>query len=207
MAIRSSSPTYRGSTAPPRKMMPSLPEPQPKTWTIGAPVQAADGTITTFPLSNAGVDITIAMHGCLAPFDASSYVEGPRKNLLLRLPAAWEASWEKIDVDIVALAAKHSTAMFGHACNEQAVLEKYKPCTDKKGDYPRQLKSKLVIEGFYAARFWDSERRRVDPTTSTANCRYNVVVKIRGLWVGPENFGLVVDLTDLQSTDVAECPF
>ena len=195
------------SRSPNRKMMPNLPAPQPKTWTIGAPVKALDGTINTFPLSNAGVDITIAMHGCFAPFDASSLSDGPRKNLLLRIPTTWENSWETIDAEIVALAQKHAAALFGQALSEQDLLGRYKPVTDKKGEYARQLKAKLVTEGFHAARFWDPEKRRADPTTSTANCTYNVVVKVRALWVGTENFGLVVDVTDLQATDVAECPF
>jgi hypothetical protein len=205
---RSRSPTYRGSTAPAsRTMMPSLPAPQPKTWTIGPAIKAADGAINTFPLSNGGVDITIAMHGCLAPFDASSLSDGPRKNLLLRLPPVWEASWERIDADIVALAQKHATTLFGQALSVQDLSGRYKPVTDKKGEYARQLKAKLVTEGFHAARFWDQEKHRTDPTISTANCTYNVVVKVRALWVGTDNFGLVVDTTDLQSTDVAECPF
>ena len=195
------------SRSPSRKMMPAIPTPQPKTWTIGPAIKAADGAINTFPLSNGGVDITVAMHGCLAPFDASSLSEGPRKNLLLRLPDVWEASWERIDTDIVALAQKHATTLFGQALSEQDLLGRYKSCSEKKGTYSRQLKAKLVTEGFYAARFWDVEKHRIDPTTSTANCTYNVVVKIRGLWVGTENFGLVVDITDLQATDVAECPF
>ena len=193
--------------SPSRKMMPSLPAPQPKTWTIGPVVKAVDGTISTYPLSNKGVDITVAMHDCLSPFDASSLSEGPRKNLLLRLPPQWEASWGCIDSEIAALAQEHSTTLFGQALGEQEVLGRYKPCSDKKGEYNRQLKGKLVTEGFHAARFWDSSKRRVDPTTSTAHCTYNVVVKVRAIWVGAENWGLVVDTTDLQATDIAECPF
>ena len=188
-------------------MMPSLPAPQPKTWTIGAAIEASDGNIKTFPLSNGGVDITVAMQGCLAPFDACSFSEGPRKNLLLRLPAVWEASWERIDTDIVELAQTHATTLFGQALSEQELLGRYKPVTAKNGKYARQLKAKLVTEGFHAARFWDPLKRRTDPTTSTANCVYNIVVKVRAIWVSTENFGLVVDTTDLQSTDVAECPF
>ena len=188
-------------------MMPALPVPQPKTWTIGAAIKAVDGAINTFPLSIGGVDITLAMHGCLAPFDASSLTDGPRKNLLLRLPAVWENSWERIDTDILALAEKHATTLFGAALTTSDLVGRYKAVSEQKGLYPRQLKSKICTEGFHAARFWDPEKRRVDPTTSTANCTYNVVVKVRALWVGTENFGLVVDLTDLQATDVAECPF
>ena len=195
------------SRSPKSAMMPSLPAPQPKAWTIGPGIPAADGAIKTFPLSKGGVDIVFAMHGCLAPFDASSLSDGPRKNLLLRLPIVWEASWERIDMDIIALVQKHATTLFGQPMSEQDLAGRYKPCSEKKGAYPRQLKTKLVAEGFHAARFWDGEKRRLDPTTSTANSTYNVVCKVRALWVSTENFGLVLDLTDLQVTDVAECPF
>jgi hypothetical protein len=188
-------------------MMPNLPAPQPQTWTIGTAIKAIDGAINPFPLSKGGVDITIAMHGCFAPFDASSLSDGPRKNLLLRLPGVWESSWEAIDTDIVALAQKHATTLFGQALSEADLLGRYKPCSEKKGTYPRQLKAKLVTEGFHAARYWDPQKHRADPTTSTANCTYNVVVKVRAIWVSEDHYGLVIDTTDLQSTDVAECPF
>ena len=77
------------------------------------------------------------MQGCLAPFDASSFSEGPRKNLLLRLPAVWEASWERIDTDIIALAQTHATTLFGQALSEQDLLGRYKPVTAKNGEYAR----------------------------------------------------------------------
>ena len=187
-------------------MMPAIPAPQPKTWKLSQPQVAADGVVKTFPISNAGQDITITMQGCLAPFDPSSLNENSRKSLTLRLPLVWEGAFESLETDIIALAAKNSQELFGTTFTEEALHSRYKPISQKKGEYPRQLRAKIVPDGFYACRYWSSTRQRIEPLPTYAGEVFNVALKLRGLWVSAEHFGLVCDLTDLQVLETT-CPF
>ena len=181
--------------------------PDTKSWKLGEAVESADGDVKTYPLTSGGVDITLTMHSCLVPFDASSLNDGARKSLTVRVPNIWEDAFESMDSDIVALAVANSVKIFGGPFSEDDLRGRYKPMSQKAGNYPRQLRAKLVTEGFYACRCWDSEKRRIESVTSHAGGVFSIVLKIRGLWVSAESFGIVCDITDLQTVEVAACPF
>ena len=199
---------WERSRSPDKPMMPAIPSPQPKTWKLGQPQMAVDGIVKTFPITNAGQDVTITMQGCLSPFDSSSIDDSStRKSLTLRLPLVWEGAFEILENDLIALAAKNSQELFGTTFTEEALRDRYKPISKKSGEYPRQLRAKLVTDGFYACRYWSSTKQRIEPLSTHAGEIFNVALKIRGIWVSNENFGLVCDLTDLQTSEAAACPF
>jgi len=188
-------------------MLPAIPRPQPLTWKLGHPQAAADGIVKTFPITNAGQDVTITMQGCLSPFDPSSLNDSSRKSLTLRLPLVWEGAFESLENDLIAMAAKNSQELFGTTFTEEALHNRYKPITQRRGEYPRQLRAKLVTDGFYACRYWSSTKQRIEPLTTHTGEVFNVALKLRGVWVSAEYFGLVCDLTDLQTSEAAACPF
>ena len=105
--------------------------------------------------------------------------------------------------------ASKSQTIFLEKLNQEQVLERYKRITKKVGEYPRQLRTKLNTDGFYAARYWNSERQCTDPPEDHTSLAFNAVIKLRALWVSSEAWGLVCDATDLQLIEAAqvECPF
>ena len=195
------------SRSPNHKMMPAVPSPQPKTWKIGPPQSSTDGCVKTFALSSAGVDVTLCMQGCLSQFEPSALNDNSRKTLTLRLPIVWDGTFETLEDEVVKLAAKNSAELFGTTFTEEALGDRYKAITQKKGEYPRQLRAKIVGDGFYACRYWSSTKQRIEPLTTHSGEIFNVALKIRGIWVSAENFGLVCQLTDLQTSEAAACPF
>ena len=91
---------------------------------------------------------------------------------------------------------------------EQQAQEMYKPVTKKTGEYPRNLRAKVNTTGVHSARYWDANKERADPPTDHTGLAMNARVLLRGLWFGPEAWGLVCDATDLQLLkEEAECPF
>ena len=188
-------------------MIPASFIPQVKTWKFGA--AQGDGEVKSFPVSCGGMDIVLSIQGCLSPFNASSLNDSARKTLTLRLPQVWDGPFGEMEAALMKEAADHSPALFGEKLSEDQLLERYKPLTKKTGEYPRQLKAKMNTNGFYAVRFWNSERIRVDAPSDCGGLLFNAVLKIRAMWVSAEAFGLVCDATDLQLLESAqvECPF
>ena len=189
------------------EMIPARYVPQVKTWKFGA--AQGDGEVKSLPVSCGGMDIVLNVQGCLSPFDASSLNDSARKTLTLRLPQVWDGPFGEMEAALMKEAADHSPALFGEKLSEDQLLERYKPLTKKTNEYPRQLRAKLNTNGFYAVRFWNSERIRVDAPGDYGGLLFNAVLKIRAMWVSAEAWGLVCDATDLQLLEVAhaECPF
>jgi len=202
---RSSSPV-RPAVATDKMIPPSF-IPQVKTWKFGA--AQGDGEVKSFPIGCGGMDLVLNIQGCLSPFDASSLNDSARKTLTLRLPQVWDGPFGEMEAALMKEAADHSPALFGEKLSEDQLLERYKPLTKKTGEYPRQLKAKMNTNGYYAVRFWNSERIRVDAPGDCGGLLFNAVLKIRAMWVSAEAWGLVCDATDLQLLETAqiECPF
>ena len=180
--------------------------PCPKSWAFGAG-QSGEG-VKTFPVTSAGKELMLHLQGCHSPFDASSLTDGARKTLTLRLPSIWEQQFVTLECLLIAEAAQLSPQPFGTKFSEEDLRARYKSVTKKAGDYAMQLRAKVNTEGFYSCRYWDKDRQRIDAPDTHAGLNCNAALSVRGLWVSPENFGLVVDCTDLQIIDdVATCPF
>ena len=189
------------------EMMPARFIPQVKAWKFGD--AQGDGEVKSRPVSCGGQDIVLNIQGCLSPFDASSLNDSARKTLVLRLPQVWDGPFGEMEAALLKEAATNSSVFFGEKLSEEQLLERYKPVTKKTGEYPRQLKVKINTSGFYAVRFWDSERARVDAPGDCSGLLFNAVLRVRALWVSSDAWGLVVDGTDLQLLESAqaECPF
>ena len=200
---RSSSPIHRATPA----MIPAEFIPRVKTWKFGPALGESD--VKSYPLTMGGMDLVLNIQGCLSPFDPSSLNGSARKTLTLRLPKIWDDPFGGVESELVKEVATKSQTLFGEKLNEEQLLERYKPIARKVGEYPRQLRAKLNTDGFYACRYWDSERKRAEPPEDHTGLAFNAVIKLRALWVSSEAWGLVCDCTDLQLLEAAqvECPF
>ena len=180
--------------------------PCPKLWAFG-PAQAGEG-VKTFPITCAGNELVLHLQGCYSPFDTSSLTESARKSLTLKLPVIWEQQFAALESQLLAETAQLSPQLFGTKYSEDDLRTRYKSITKKTGDYPMQLRAKVNTDGFYSCRYWDKDRQRLEPPDTHAGLNCTVAIRLRGLWVSPDTFGLVADCTDLQIIDeVAACPF
>ena len=177
------------------------------TWKFGPALGESD--VKSFPLTAGGLDLVLNLQGCLSPFDSSSLNGGARKTLTLRLPRIWDEPFHQMETALIKEAALKSQTLFGEKLTADQLQERYKPLGKKVGEYPRQLRTKLNTDGFYACRYWDSERKRADPPGDHTGISFNAVIKLRALWVSSEAWGIVCDATDLQFQEIAqmECPF
>ena len=201
---RSSSPVHRATPV----MIPASYIPLVKNWKFGAAAQG-DSDVKSYPLTVGGMDIVLNLQGCISPFDASSLNGGARKTLTLRLPKVWDEPFHQMEEALIKEVASKSQTLFGEKLNEEQLLERYKSLSKKTEEYPRQLRVKLNTDGFYAVRYWDSERKLAEPPSDHIGLVFNAVIRIRALWVSADAFGLVCDATDLQLLETAqvECPF
>jgi len=190
------------------EMIPASFIPHVKSWKFG-PSQG-DSDVKSYPLTVGGMDLVLNLQGgCISPFDPSSLNGGARKTLTLRLPKVWDEPFGEMEAALIKEVAVKSIALFDETLNEEQLQERYRPIAKKVGEYPRQLRTKLNTDGFYAARYWNSERQCIDPPEDHTGLVFNAVIKLRALWVSAEAWGLVCDATDLQLLETAqvECPF
>ena len=180
--------------------------PSPKLWAFG-PAQSGEG-VKTFPITSGGNEIILHLQGCYSPFEPSSLTETVRKSLTLKLPVIWEQQFASLESQLLVETAQLSPQLFGTKFSDVDLRTRYKSVTKKNGDYPMQLRVKVNTEGFHSCRYWDKNRQRIDPPEAHAGLTCTVAVRLRGLWVSPDNFGIVADCTDIQLTEeVADCPF
>ena len=198
MASRSRSPT-RVSLIPPVS-----------SWTFGpARENLENSEVRTFPISHNGADLSISMGGVVSPFELLCLSEGnARKSLTLRLPKIWEEAVETMEACLMHEVCEQTVRFFQRPAEDEDEAM-YKPCSQKKDNFPRHLRVKVNTSGFHACRYWSSDRQRCEPPAEHANYTWNAKIHVRALWVGPDGWGLVLDSTDLQtqSAPVVECPF
>ena len=179
-------------------------------WTFGAARENVENSeVRTFPISVDGKEVCLSMGGVVSPFEISSLSEGnARKSLTLRLPKTWEDVIECMEVCLMHEVCARADLFFQRPLTENDV-DLYKPCSQKKDNFPRHLRVKVNTGGFHACRYWDAERKLCEPPADHANFTWNAKIHIRALWVASDGYGLVLDATDLQtqSAPVVECPF
>ncbi len=198
-----SPPQTRGSAVAPAALIPPV-----KSWTF-LDARSESG-IKSIPVTYQRSLIVLSIQDVLSPFEPSSFVEeSTRKTITLRLNKEWDAAVDCFEACILHEAASRSEEFFGRPLGEEAVREMYKPISKKTGDYPRNLRVKLNTAGLYAARYWGSDKTRLDPPGTLAGVALNVRVSLRSLWIGDDAWGVVADCTDLQVAEQGseECPF
>jgi len=188
------------------EMVPAAFIPAVKSWTFGDACTSGDGSVRTFPLSCGGMDLNCNIQGCISPFEPSSMDGAARKSLVLRLPETWDEPLGLMEEALVKEVAARSKVLFGEDRSEDELRKKYKHITKKTEQYPRNLRCKLNTEGYYATRFWNLSREKIDAPLEYAGLMFSAVVRFRAIWIGADAWGLVSDATDLQLLGERECP-
>ena len=192
-----------------RSCSPAALIPPVKCWQF-LPASSAETGIKSVPLAHKQRPIVLSIQNAFSPFEPSAYVEGAtRKTLTLRLSKEWDAAFDCLEACLLHEMTTRSQELFGRALSEEQVVEMYKPLTKKSGEYPRNLRAKLNTTGVYAARYWASDKTRLDAPETLADIHLNVRVALRAIWIGDDAWGVVADCTDLQLVEQSseECPF
>ena len=177
------------------------------TWKFGQPSET--NGVKNFPISCKGDDVTMSIQGVLCPFDASSYTDGARRSLTLQLPKILDAPVGLMETAVLQACVDNSARFFGTKRRDSEVSTLYKPLSRKNGEYPRSLRCKIQDGGYYASRFWDQDRNSIEPPSDFSNTRYNVIIRVRSLWVSEQACGLTADISDFQECgpSLVACPF
>ncbi len=192
-----------------RSCSPAALIPPVKSWQF-MPSSSSDGWVKSVLIAHQQRPIVLSIQNAFSPFEPSAYVEGAtRKTLTLRLSKEWDAAFDCLEACLLHEMTTRSQELFGRALSEEQVVEMYKPLTKKSGEYPRNLRAKLNTTGVYAARYWASDKTRLDAPETLADIRLNVRVALRAIWIGDDAWGVVADCTDLQLAEQSpeECPF
>ncbi len=192
-----------------RSCSPAALIPPVKSWQF-MPSSSADGGVKSVPIAHQQRPIVLSIQKAFSPFEPSAYVEGAtRKTLTLRLSKEWDAAFDCFEACLLYEVAARSQEIFGRSLSEEELAEMYKPLTRKSGEYPRNLRAKLNTTGVYAARYWASDKTRLDAPETLADTPVNVRVALRAVWIGDDAWGVVADCTDLQLVGLSseECPF
>jgi len=163
----------------------------------------------TWAITHGGRPIELTMEAVYSPFDLSSFNENTRKTLTLRLPKEWDGPFDCMEACLLHEVQEQSGRFFGSAQTPEQVSEAYKAVTKKNADYPRHLKVKVNTTGIQAVRYWDKEKKRVNPPEDHTGVLFTAKVVLRSLWFAEDAWGLVADASDLmlQEEVTAECPF
>ncbi len=192
-----------------RSCSPAALIPPVKSWQF-MPSSSSDGWVKSVLIAHQQRPIVLSIQNAFSPFEPSAYVEGAtRKTLTLRLSKEWDAAFDCLEACLLHEVTTRSQELFGRALSEEEVAEMYKPLTKKSGEYPRNLRAKLNTTGVYAARYWASDKTRLDAPETLADIHLNVRVALRAIWIGDDAWGVVADCTDLQLVGLSseECPF
>ena len=78
----------------------------------------------------------------------------------------------------------------------------------KKEKYPSSIAAKVQMNGYFKTRFWDSSKAHIEAPTDFQGMNYNALVHIKGLYITPDSWGLIANITDCQIlSNTVECPF
>ncbi len=174
------------------------------------PASSAETGVKSVPIAHQQRPIVLSTQKAFSPFEPSAYVEGAtRKTLTLRLSKEWDAAFDCFEACLLHEVTTRSQELFGRTLREEEVAEIYKPLTKKSGEYPRNLRAKLNTAGVYAARYWASDKTRLDAPETLADTPVNVRVALRAVWIGDDAWGVVADCTDVQLVGLSsdDCPF
>ncbi len=192
-----------------RSCSPAALIPPVKSWQF-MPSSSSDGWVKNVLIAHKQRPIVLSIQNAFSPFEPSAYVEGAtRKTLTLRLSKEWDAAFDCFEACLLYEVAARSQEIFGRSLSEEELAEMYKPLTRKSGEYPRNLRAKLNTAGVYAARYWASDKTRLDAPETLADTPVNARVALRAVWIGDDAWGVVADCLDVQLVGLSseECPF
>ena len=183
--------------------------PTVKSWKFGT-IEHVDGGKRFIPISlENGNNLNLSLNNVHCPFNLSDYDQGNRKTLVLQFQPELESPLDCMTECLIFEAAQKSEFFFGEILSEDKLRSMYKNIVRKKEKYPSNLAAKIITAGYNKTRFWHtSSRARVDSPEDFQGLDVNAMLHVKGLYITPESWGLIVNITDLQLlSSTTECPF
>ena len=145
-------------------------------------------------------------------FEPSAYQDddATRVNIVFKVNLVHEEELGQIDKWILDKVAEDPVKFFGKAKTLESLVETYTPCIKKTEKWGSQFKAKLNLPGSYqGVRVWDLEKLPRAPPDAWAGCTVTPRVRFRHLYFMANQWGPVIDVTDLRilSEPATECPF
>ena len=181
-----------------------------EAWTV-AGLAGSPGEVQTAAISYKNGPVQLTMKQVFSPFEPSS-MDGSvhRQTITLRMNKFWESILRDLEQSLVQRVSTESAKILGCDLTAEEVLQMYRSCTRKRGEYPMNIRAKINQTGMLATRYWGAGGDRQDAPAMYAGKYFNAVLTIRALWRGEDAWGVVCDCTDLQEAQAGDdvaCPF
>jgi len=176
---------------------------------IGALVTSSKGGKSAFISRGGGPAVWQPCDAMLPVFEPSSFDgKGSPLNLALHITPEQEAEMRALDEWCLAEVARQSEQLFGKALTAEQLAPCYQPCLKTSEKYPPNIRVKLNLDGHRAVCFWDSNKQRTAAPSSWLDVAFRPIIRIKAVWFMAKQFGIVLELTDAQITEVVpKCPF
>ena len=176
---------------------------------IGALVTSSKGAKSAFISRGGGPAVWQPCDPMLPVFEPSSFDgKSSRLNLVLHVTPEQEAEVRALDEWCLAEVVRQSEQLFGKALTVEQLTPCYQPCLKTSEKYPPNVRVKLNLDGNRAACFWDSNKQRTAAPSSWLDAAIRPIIRIKAVWFMAKQFGIVLELTDAQITEVVpKCPF
>jgi len=183
--------------------------PAVKSWKFGE-IELCDGNKRFIPISlENGKSLNLTLNNVHCPFNLSDYDQGIRKTLVLQYQPEWDAPFECMNECLIFEALERSQFFFGGSIEEEQIRSMFKNLVRQREKYPSSLAAKLITGGSQKTRFWSpTSRARVETPEDFQGLDLNAMVHIKGLYITPDSWGLIANITDCQIlTNAIQCPF
>ena len=131
-----------------------------------------------------------------------------RRNMDFVCTPQMEDELKKLDDWTVEYVEQNCQRLFGKTLTKAQVADGYKPSCTERGDYPKQLRCKINLQGPREIRCWDEHGQPREQPLEWKRCKFVARVTLSHLWVMSKEFGWVFNITDLQIFEERhDCPF
>jgi hypothetical protein len=163
----------------------------------------------TWAITHGGRPIELTLEAAFSPFNLSSFNDNTRKTLTLRLSKEWDGPFDCMEAALQYEVQEQNARYFASPQTPEQVADAYKLITKKNADYPRHLRVKVNTTGLQSVRYWDKDKKRVNPPQDHTGLLFIAKVWLRSLWFAEDAWGLVAEASDLMILEevTSECPF
>jgi len=193
--------TVRSAVTAPKITIPPV-----KSWTFGEVEQVDNKRF--IPISVDGHPLILKLDQVHSPFGLSDYDQGSRRSLVLQLNSDWNVPLDCLTECLIFEAVERCQQFFGVSVDENHVRSMYKNIVRQKEKYPSSMVAKIIMNGYYKTRFWNNSKAHIDSPSDFQGLSFNALVHIKGLYITPDSWGLIANITDCQVlSDIVQCPF
>jgi hypothetical protein len=140
------------------------------------------------------------------PFGATSFNDeaSNRRSIAFRCTPELEQFVDRLDGFMAGYLREHSERLF-----KGKQQPEYRPCLQRKDDYPAMVRCKMFVAGQRSCRYWSKDHAPMEPCEdSLRECGLVPRVQVKSLYIMGKEVGLVLDVTDMICIPpTAQCPF